>query len=71
MSVQINQLRHLSVVADSNVHDLDEARHHRADLLRAKRLEAASKSDGGAGRREARAPFGYRHALGRDGPDAA
>jgi hypothetical protein len=71
VSAQINQVRHLSVVADSNIHDLDEARRHRADLLRDKRADTGSTPKSGAGRRGARTPLTYRHALGRDGPDAA
>lgn len=67
---EINPLRHLSLVTDSKVRDLDVARRHRADLLRAQR-EAAKPSVTSAGREEDASPFTYQHALGRDGPDAA
>ncbi len=67
---ELNPLRHLSLVTDSTVRDLDVAHRHRADLLRAKR-EAANPSATSAGPEENASPFTYQHALGRDGPDAA
>ncbi len=67
---EINPLRHLSLVADSKVRDLEVARRHRADLLRAKR-KAANPSVASADGEENASPFTYQHALGRDGPDAA